>query len=85
MSDDTVEVVVEIRYLRKLSIGIITAHEIDSLYPGNERLIWLPRAEIIEMRTERQGRATLTMPRWLADAERLIAETEHDAAQGSLL
>lgn len=85
MSGDTIEVLVEIRYVRKLSFGVIPAHEINPLYPGNERLVWLPRAEIIEMRTERQGCATLTVPRWLADTERLIAETEHDAAQGNLL
>ena len=84
-NETDIEILVEIRFERPLSICVVPAREISALYPGDERLIWLPRAEIRAVKPEPNGRATITIPRWLADAKRLLARTEDDANQGSLL
>ena len=81
---ETIEVLVVIRAERLASIAVVPG-DIDGLTHGRHPLIWLPRAEIIALKPEANNRVTLTLPRWLADAERLISRAEDNAAQGELL
>ena len=79
-----IEILVEIRRETYRSIGVVPT---DSSLPNTVRhqMIWLPRAEIKAIKPEAGQFATLTIPRWLADAERLLPKTEEDANQGTLL
>jgi len=80
---DTVDILVEIRVERPLSIGIIPG-ELNAFDRAAHLVIWIPRAEIIATKPEANGRATLTLPRWLADLERLTPQTTEDPNQWSM-
>jgi hypothetical protein len=78
------DVLVEIRIERPLSIAVLPGN-LDLAAWSRHQLIWLPRDQILAIRREGRNRATLTLPRWLAEHERLISQTEDHSAQGSLL
>jgi hypothetical protein len=79
-----VDILVEIRAERPLSIGVMPAAGF-GLDRDDQRVAWLPRAEIIHFKRQAANLVLLTLPKWLADRERLTAVTEDNADQGSLL
>ena len=86
MSDDTIEVLVEIRDERAASFGVAGCDGSFRLSGKPQPLIWLPKAEIRLIHRQADGCAVVEIPRWLAEKEGLTdAVHQPDPNQGSLL
>lgn len=89
MSDDPramIEVCVEIREDRPLSLGVVATDDAFRPIGNAARLIWLPKTEVRLIHRFSGTAAIIEIPRWLAENEHLTGAIEPpDPNQGVLL